>query len=402
MHNRRYSFWRLTVLLLLGAALVTLSARLQADTGTCGGVTITLPFTDVQGNPFFCSIASAYFSGLTNGTTATTYTPSQPVLREQMAAFVSRTLDQSLRRGSRRAALRQWWTPTNFDAHAKSPVGTAPFLVAADGADLWVANFGSGTVTRVRASDGSILQTWTGADNPIGVLVAQGAVHITGNTNPGRLYTILPATSGSSPPVTLTTDQLGAFPQGLAFDGAAIWTANQGGSVSVVINGVTTVSAGFLAPFGILYDGSNIWITDTGDDRLKKLNADASIAASVPVGDGPQQPVFDGTNIWVPNRLSNTVTVVRVKDSAGNPLTVPFVLATLTGNGLNDPRTAAFDGQRILVTNFGGHSVSLWKATDLAPLGSFSTGVNTHPTGVCSDGINFWVTLFGFGQLLRF
>jgi hypothetical protein len=34
------------------------------------------------------------------------------------------------------------------------------------------------------------------------------------------------------------------------------------------------------------------------------------------------------------------------------------VLATLTGNGLDFPVSAAFDGQRILVTNHNGNSVS--------------------------------------------
>jgi hypothetical protein len=72
MTLNRSIFARVFLLISLMASLTVLSSRLQADTGDCGGVTITLPFTDVQGNFFFCSIAAAYFSGLTNGTTATT------------------------------------------------------------------------------------------------------------------------------------------------------------------------------------------------------------------------------------------------------------------------------------------------------------------------------------------
>ncbi len=49
------------------------------------------------------------------------------------------------------------------------------------------------------------------------------------------------------------------------------------------------------------------------------------------------------------------------------------LVATLTGNGLN-ARQAAFDGERILVTNYEGDSVSLWKSSDLSPVGTFSTG----------------------------
>src|SRR5687768_6678509 len=93
---------RFALLITLIASLTVLSTRLQADTGNCGGVTVTLPFTDVMGNPFFCQIAQAYFSGLTNGTSATTYSPSANVSREQMAAFITRTQDSALKRGSRR------------------------------------------------------------------------------------------------------------------------------------------------------------------------------------------------------------------------------------------------------------------------------------------------------------
>lgn len=78
------------------------------------------------------------------------------------------------------------------------------------------------------------------------------------------------------------------------------------------------------------------------------------------------------------------------------------VLAKLKGNGLNAPAVAAFDGERVLVTNGPGHSVSLWRASDFTPLGSFSTGPNTNPYGVCSDGINFWIVLQLTKQLARY
>jgi hypothetical protein len=114
----------LTIMLMLN--LTILSTRLRAETGTCGGADITLPFEDVSSaSIFFCSIASAYFSGLTSGTTATTYSPNTPVLRDQMAAFTTRTLDQSLRRGSQRAALGQWWTSRTPAAHPRTTVGTS-------------------------------------------------------------------------------------------------------------------------------------------------------------------------------------------------------------------------------------------------------------------------------------
>jgi DNA-binding beta-propeller fold protein YncE len=163
---------------------------------------------------------------------------------------------------------------------------------------------------------------------------------------------------------------------------------------------VTTVTTGFSLQ-GMLYDGANIWVTDQNANTLLKLNSNGSIAQTITVGDRPWFPVFDGTNICVPNLDADNVTVVRVKDAAGNPLTTAFVLATLTGNGLAGPTTAAFDGERILVTN-AAHSMSLWKAADLTPLGAFSTGPGTGPFSACSDGLNFWITLQNTGKLARF
>jgi hypothetical protein len=84
----RSIFVRCFMLISLIASLTGLSTRLQADTGTCGGVAITLPFNNVMASPFFCQIAAAYYLGLTNGITATTYIPTQTVTREQMAAYI--------------------------------------------------------------------------------------------------------------------------------------------------------------------------------------------------------------------------------------------------------------------------------------------------------------------------
>ena len=394
---------RATLLVSLMLSVSLLSTRLQADTGTCGGASITLPFTDVSaGNIFFCSIGEAFFSGLSNGIDATHYSPAANVPREQMAAFVTRTMDQSLKRGSRRAAQDQYWTPTILpDSLGLTTVGSVPELVESDGADLWVANYGSNTVSRVRASDGKLLETWTGASNAVGVLAAKGLIFVTGFTDPGTLYRIDPTQPVGA--ATIFTSSLGAGPQGISFDGARIWTANPGtagvGSVSIVtLNplSVTTVSTGFSSPIGILYDGANIWVTDQGTSpgKLFKLDSTGAIIQTVTVGNNPFFPVFDGTNIWVPNQNTSSVTVVRASTGV--------ILTTLTGNFLNTPNTAAFDGERVLVTNLGGNCLSLWKAADLSPLVGIFTDLSFGPYGACSDGLNFWITLQSTGQLARF
>ena len=185
--------------------------HLRADPGTCNGQMITLPFTDVAGSMFFCSIAEAYFSGLTNGTSPTTYSPSQNVPRDQMAAFISRTQDSALRRGSRRAALDQW-TQGAFASGGMTDTDTLPSLVKSDGEDLFVANL-FGTVSQVHASNGKLLGTWTGADLAFGVAIARGRVFVTGQTSPGKLYRIDPKQAPGA--VTVVTSTLSGSAHGI-------------------------------------------------------------------------------------------------------------------------------------------------------------------------------------------
>jgi hypothetical protein len=382
-------------------ALITLaSTRLRADTGSCGGVAVSLPFTDVAGNPFFCQIATAYFTGLTSGTSATTYSPGDFVTREQMAAFTSRTLDQALERGSRRAALKQFWTPKSGQDLSYTLVGNGGgvipgFSVESDGEDVWVSDYVTGTVSRVHASDGRLLGIWNDLPTPWNVCVAKGRIFVTTSSSPGQLSIINPREAPGT--FSVGTTNLGGQSRGIAFDGERIWTANYSGSVSIVtINAalpypVSTVSTGFVHPTGILYDGQNIWVTDAGDDTLKKLNpSDGAILQVIPVGDTPQNPLFDGTNIWVVNYVSDSITVVRAATGV--------VLATLTGNNMDKPQAMAFDGERVLVTQ-ASRRLSLWQASSLMPIGSIST--NHLPYGVCSDGLNFWIS-FEQGRLGRF
>jgi DNA-binding beta-propeller fold protein YncE len=374
------------------AGLLAFSSRLPADTGTCGGVAISLPFTDVGTSPFFCQIAEAFISGLTNGTTPTTYSPADSVSRDQMAAFITRTQDSVLGRGSRRAILKQWATPSALPSTGRTLAGSN--LVESDGIDLWSA--AGGEVLRVRGADGRVLGTWTGAAGATGVLIARGRVYVTSSN--GSLYFLDP----SKPPGPMTMlAALGQVLVAITTDGKYLWVTHPGspppdppGGGTVIrvdpdTGGMTSFSA-FISPLDILFDGANVWVIDKGDSSLKKLGPGGAILQNVALSGSPGFGVFDGSNIWVP--CFDAVTVVRAKDG--------LVLATLQTNGLSGQNWhAAFDGQRILVTNLDKNRLSLWKAADLTPMGTISTGSDT-PLHACSDGINFWCSLLS-GQLVR-
>ena len=386
--DRVRSASRILGILVLAAVL---GAGSRGVLGVCG------PFLDLTDAGFCPFVLEIFTIGITTGTSPTTYDPASSVSRLQMAAFLSRTVDASLKRGSPRAALGQFWV-TKYDNFGYSPVSGSPVWVRSDGKDLWVSNPGNNTVVRVRGSDGGVLGTWTGLDTPYGLAVAMNRIVVAGKSSPGKLHVIDPSQAPGAATVVAST--LGGNPRGLAFDGAKFWTANQGEppSVSIVTPGaaipwtVTTVTAGFTYPQGILFDGASIWMTDITANTLVKLDGAGAILLTVTVGVGPRFPIFDGSNIWVPNSGGGSATVVRASNGA--------ILATLTGNGLAGVTSAAFDGQRVLVTS--SDTLSLWKAADLTPLGSFPTGVGSAPFGACSDGSAFWVTLSGEARLARF
>src|SRR5262249_54524091 len=193
--------------------------------------------------------------------------------------------------------------------------------------DLWVSNYNGNMISRVRASDGKLLETWTGPINPAGLRVAMGRVVVAGSAQPGTLSTIDPSQPVGS--VTLVASNLPPFPNGLAFDGSRFWTANLGSpaSVSIVTPGasipwtVTTVTTGFTGPVGALFDGTNVWITDA-PNKLLKLDPAGAVLLTVTVGSGTRHPIYDGTNIWVPSDGADSGSVLRPGNGAPiSPLT---------------------------------------------------------------------------------
>ena len=377
------------------AGLLAAAASALAGAGTLG-LSACGPFNDVSDAAFCPFVLEIFYLGITTGTTPTTYDPSGHVSRLQMAAFLSRSVDGVHSRGSRRALVKKFWTPRSAAVLPVTTVGAGPHLPACDGADVWVANHDGGSVSRVRGSDGRLVETWTGAASAHAALVAMGQVFVTGETAPARLYRLNPSQPAGT--VTTLTSFLAGPPLGIAFDGSRIWTSNANGTVSIVTPEATipwtVTSVGVSSSLvGAVFDGTNVWVADFFEGKLFKLDGNGAVLQTVTLGADVQYPMFDGVNIWVPSFGASNVSVVRASTGA--------VLATLTGNGLTDAEAAAFDGQRVLVTSFGGETLSLWKAADATPLGSVPVP-GAAPFGACSDGINFWVSFLSKNTLARF
>ena len=364
------------------APLRTVSAQ-QA----CAGV----PFADVSA--FCAEIRIAYYVGITQGTSATTYSPGDTVTRDTLAAFTTRALNAALLRRSPRTAAGFLWSPGSGAAIAT--IGSNPSGVASDGVDLWIADSTSQKLYRV-SHNGIPLATWTGLSGASDVLVVPGRVIVTGTNT--SIYAVDPAQSPGAVSSSGASPSAGGV--GLAFDGQKVWRPSAAASTLSLIN----PDGAYLAEFGplpvptrgIFFDGTYMWLL-AGDGTLRRVNPFTFESADLALGavfSSTVRPGFDGQNLWLPNPDSNQIFIVRPSSQT--------VIATLTGNGLNGPNAVACDGLRMLVTNKTGNSVSLFQATDATPLGSISLSQALAPAQAASDGLNFFVVGSGNGQLWKF
>jgi len=242
-----------------------------------------------------------------------------------------------------RVALLKWSanTATSF------PVGASPRALAFDGANMWVANYGGDTVTKLRANDGAVLGTFS-----LGAAVGTGA-------------------------------------SGIAFDGANLWVTLSNASIVVkmrasdgaVLGAYYVWSHEFIpsGPAAIVFDGANLWIANFLDGTVAEVSAvDGAVRGPFPVLPNPVGLAFDGSSIWVAHHTSGDV--VRL-DLDG------FVLGTFnTGQTRGGP--LIFDGANIWVTHAGLGLVTKL-AGDGTFLGTFDTFGNAQSIGF--DAVNIWV-----------
>ena len=276
-----------------------------------------------------------------------------------------------------KAALLRWYD--NNSSGATFVVGNEAGVLAFDGASMWVTNNGDDTVSKLLASDGTVLGTFPVSDEPNGV--AYDGANIWVATASGNLHK-LRASDGAS----LGTFFLGGNLRLLAFDGSHMWVTGAPGFVDAVAK--VRVSDGAVqgsfsagaSPWGVAFDGANIWVTDTTGDQITKLRAsDGTSLGTFSAGARPFGLAFDGTDMWVANRDDDTVSKLRTSDGA--------ILGTFAaGDG---PIWLVFDGSNIWATNLDGGTLSKLRANDGSLIGTFAAG--SDPLGAAFDGVHVWV-----------
>jgi hypothetical protein len=273
--------------------------------------------------------------------------------------------------------------------------GANPFGVAFDGANIWVTNNGSNTVTKLRASDGACVGTCTfrvtgfaASANPLRVAFDGANIWVVFSSGFGVTngVTKLRASDGT----TLGTYSAGGYPVDVAFDGDNIWVTD---AIQGVVRKLRTsdgINVGTFRvgswPVGLAFDGTSMWVANQASNSLTKLRASDGVnLGTFPAGLTPSDITFDGANIWVPNVDANTVSKIRVSDGVK--------LGTFaTGDG---PESASFDGVNVWIVNSKGNSVTKLRASDGFNLGTIRVG--RRPRGIAFDGAHFWVANWDSG-----
>jgi YVTN family beta-propeller protein len=285
-------------------------------------------------------------------------------------------------------ALKRWYSANQSGASV--PLGGSPNGVAFDGSSIWVSNSGNNNVSKIRASDGTVLGTFPVGPNPSQVEFDGANIWVANFGS--NTVTKLSANNGS----VLATITVGNNPWGLAFDGTNIWVACYGSSMVYKLratNGQILGTVSAANPLGLAFDGTNIWAANNlYQGKATKIAGTGTpqVMGEFPAGVFPGNIAFDGSSIWVNNSGDGSLT--RFRPSDGFRLgTHPVGFGNVNGGGL------AFDGTNLWLA--GESFLRKIRISDGTVIESFQ--VTNVGAGIAFDGANIWVANYGAGTVTK-
>lgn len=103
---------------------------------------------------------------------------------------------------------------------ARYSTGRGPFGIASDGVNMWVTNYGDGTVTKINIGTGRTVGTYAVGSHPRGVIFQGNYIFVANESS--NTITKLDASTGA----LLGTFTVGSAPYNLASAGSTFWVAN--------------------------------------------------------------------------------------------------------------------------------------------------------------------------------
>lgn len=225
------------------------------------------------------------------------------------------------------------------------------FVLAADGASIWVASFDENVVRRIDPTNGKVIATIEVGTNPDGVTVNADAVWVS-NHRGGDVSRIDPATNREVARVTVGPEGPSG-PQSIAFGAGTIWVGVPNASAVVRIDPTTNkvvktidVDIPGVVPCGdFAINESDVWLTNCQGLSVLRIDARTNKPVAVlSVGARAGSPVLVGDKLWFSvepreglpggdapgglvqiDRENNMVDAVTLgEDFAGGPAVVAF------------------------------------------------------------------------------
>ena len=271
-------------------------------------------------------------------------------------------------------------------------VGDNPTALDFGAGAVWVANYGSGTVTRIDPSTNKASVPIEVGDSPEDVSVGEGGVWVSNAF--GALTRIEPRSNEvADEPI-----QLGADPYALAAGGGSVWVASglQGTVTRVdpefnrVVGRPIRVGS---TPTAVAVGGGSVWVGNSDSATVTRIDARSGdvVGDPVAVGRAPMGLAVGGGAVWVANSESNSVTRIdpRSGDVIGEPIAVgraPVAIAVAEG--------------AVWVANSEGNSVTRIDPRSGEVVGA-PIAAGPGPTAVTAGGGAVWVTNSASNRVTR-
>lgn len=163
-----------------------------------------------------------------------------------------------------------------------------------------------------------------------------------------------------------------------------------------------TIQLNGIKPLSIIADGDKMWLTDVDNNRMVKTDLDGNILSSFAGLMRPMHITKSGPKIYVPEFLSDTISVLEDKNTTPMQLNVE----------LDGPAGIAVDGETIAIVDFYNHRLVLKNKGETTIFGKqgHADGEFNYPTDVdlfenrifVADAYNNRVQVFDYeGKLLK-
>ncbi len=195
----------------------------------------------------------------------------------------------------------------------------APENLATDGANVYVANVGVGTITQIAVADGALTTLAANQDQPFAIATNGSSVVWTDEGNSGS---VMKVDVGGASPVTLASGE--STPAAIAIDQANVYWVTIGDSKAVmtvpIAGGVPTMLAAATDPWAIATDGATVYFTD-GDSILSVPRAGGTPTTLATNQPFPFVLVVDGTTLyWSTARGDGAI--LSMPKTGGTPTTL--------------------------------------------------------------------------------